>query len=600
MESSANVDHTDHAENAAAIALLGVCALPAANPNAPRTAHHASYIHEILGHAGVCYTPVAFEDIGEKLSGLRILLTVGEKAFDDPLKERLERWVREGGTWISIAGLCGMGDLLGAEYAPATFSLWGGSLRALGEGFLDARENAHPVLADLPLPLHYFSGIAVTATGASVAATVLDAHHRPTGQPALLTRTVGRGQCLLLTPDITGSVVRIQQGVAVTRDGVPAPDGTGPVSDGVLKSDDGQVLDWLLDREPIPAVPGLSVFLQPVADQWRGIVLRSLFYAASEQNLILPLLWFYPNDIPALGHISHDTDGNKPEHGWMLLETMRAAEARSTWCVIMPGYTPDIIRAIIADGHELATHFDSMTEGCPWGESYFDAQWRQLCEMFGPDHKPTTNKNHYLRWEGDTEFFDWCIKRGITLDQSKGASKTGEAGFNFGTCHPYRPIAPDGTLLPIHELPTPTQDLLVFAPAEIVPPLLESVKGQYGILHLLFHPAHIDKPGVADSLKDAVALGRENGLEWWTGREIVQWEAARRQSQWEFGSETASMTANAALNGATLLCLSPGGALVSVDGQTATETVERWGFRFQTVTRDLAAGETVRITVENN
>ncbi len=571
---------------------LGVCALPAPSPNAPRTAHHAPYIHEILGHAGLCYQTVAPDQIAETLNHLQILLTVGEKTFEGPLKERLEQWVRAGGVWISIAGLCGMAELVGAEYAAASYTLWGGSLRALGEGFLDARESAHPILADLPLPLHFFSGIAVNAAASDikVLASVLDAHNRPTAFPALLTRTVGDGQCLLLTPDVTGSVVRIQQGVAVTRDGIPAPDGTGPVTDGVLKSDDGQVLDWLLDRQPVPGVPGLSVFLQPVADQWRGIVLRAIFFAARERNLALPLLWFYPRGLAALGHISHDTDGNKPEQGRRLLETMREANAHSTWCVIMPGYAPDIIRAIIADGHELATHFDAMTDGCPWGETYFDAQWRQLCEMFGPDHKPTTNKNHYLRWEGDTEFFDWCIARGITLDQSKGASKTGEAGFNFGTCHPYHPVAPDGTVLPIHELPTPTQDLLVFAPAEIVPPLLESVKGQYGILHLLFHPAHIDKPGVADSIRNAVALGRENGLEWWTGREIAEWEEARQKTTWKPAGDGFTLAAETALAGATLLCLVP---------RSTEATIKRWGFDFQTMTCDLAGGETLRITGEN-
>ena len=576
----------------ATLATLGVCVLPAPHPNAPRTIQHAPYIQEILGHAGIGYSPVAFEEIEERLTGLQILLTVGEKAFDAALGETLERWVRDGGTWISVGGLCGMGQLIGAEYTPAAYSLWAGGLRALGEGFLDARESTHPILADLPLPLHFFSGITVTATTAEVLASTLDAHHRPTGQPAVLTRTVGRGASFLLTPDITGSIVRIQQGVAVTRDGVPAPDGTGPVTDNVLKSDDGQVLDWILDREPVPGVPGLSAFLQPVADQWRGIVLRSIFYAASERNLSLPLLWYYPKGLPALGHISHDTDGNRPELGWRLLQTMREAHAHSTWCVILPGYSSEIIGAIIADGHELATHFDSMTEGCPWGEPYFDAQWRQLSEMFGPDHKPTTNKNHYLRWEGDTEFFDWCISRGITLDQSKGASKTGEAGFNFGTCHLYHPVAPDGTLLPIHELPTPTQDLLVFAPTEIVPPLLRSVKAQYGILHLLFHPAHIDKQGVADSLKNAVALGRENGLEWWTGRQIADWEEARRKARWTVSENGLTLTADTALAGATVLCLLPTGA-------SAEGTIQRWGFNFQTVTCDLAGGETLRITGEN-
>src|SRR5581483_1526368 len=99
----------------------------------------------------------------------------------------------------------------------------------------------------------------------------------------------------------------------------------------------------------------------------------------------------------------------------------------------------------------------------------FVAQLRQLAQMFG--ETPTSNKNHYLRWEGDTEFFDWCVRRGIRLDQSKGVSKTGSAGFNFGTCHPYRAVDPEERVLPVLELPTPTQDLVVFAPESLGAPL---------------------------------------------------------------------------------------------------------------------------------
>src|SRR5688500_20191428 len=80
--------------------------------------------------------------------------------------------------------------------------------------------------------------------------------------------------------------------------------------------------------------------------------------------------------------------------------------------------------------------------------------------MFGGE-KPVTNKNHYLRWENDTDIWDWCAKHGIGLDQSKGASKTGEAGFNFGTCHTYFPARFDGSVIDVLELPTPTQDLFV-------------------------------------------------------------------------------------------------------------------------------------------
>lgn len=574
---------------------LGVCVLPEPPKNAPRTVCYGAYLHEILGHAGLGYDPLTLDDLPAALlegGGLKILVTVGEYPLPDELKTRLASWVTAGGAWLSLGGVCGLDALLGAFPSPPSFAVWGGGgLRALGEGFLEARSSEHPVLADLPLPLHYFGGIAVTAAqdGETVLAPTLDAHYRPGEYPALIENAIGAGRCLLLTPDVTGAIVRIQQGVAVTRDGVPAPDGTAPLNDGVLKSDDGQALDWLLDREDVPNAPGLRAFLQPVADQWRGLVLRAIFYLAEKQNAAIPLLWYYPDNLPALGHVSHDTDQNAPAQAWKLLDTLRQTEIQSTWCVILPGYEPEIIAAIRQAGHELATHFDALSDGCPWTEETFDAQWQELRALFGDN--PATNKNHYLRWEGDTEFFDWCLRRGLTMDQSKGASKTGEAGFNFGACHPYRPVAPDGTVLPIHELTTPTQDLQVFAPEAIVPPLLDAVMRQHGILHFLFHPAHIEKPGVADALLRAVAAGRERGLRWWTAGAISRWENARRAAAWQTDDRgRVSLTAapDAALPGATLLILAP-------RDDNAAETVERWGFRFHASIRNIGPGETVRL-----
>lgn len=568
-----------------------------------RTTAYSSYIHEILGHYGLCYETVAWDDLPERLSRLRLLVTVGEHRFPDSLKTALTEWVTQGGgAWLSIGGLCGMGELLGADYEPAAYIGWGGTgaLRTLGEGYLEPEQSSggHPALGVLPLPLHFFGGVSAMAQGATVLASVLDSHHRPTSRPAVLEREAGVGRCLLIAPDVIGSIVRIQQGMPITRDGIPAPDGTGPVADGVLKSDDGQALDWLLDRQPFPDVPGLSGFLHPVADLWSGVLLRSIFHLANQANVSLPLLWLYPHNLPALGHVSHDTDGNDPAKAHLLLETLAKADIHSTWCVILPGYDSEIIDAIRAAGHELATHYDALEH--PWSEAEFDRQFGLLREMFGGE-QPVTNKNHYLRWQGDTEFFAWCAARGLTMDQSKGASKTGEAGFNFGTCHPYRPVAPDGGILPLWEMATPTQDLEVFAPQGILPPLLDAAARHHGILHLLFHPAHIDKPGVADAIVNAVRAGREQGLEWWTAREISAWEAARRQAVWSEEEGTGpTLTAPTALPGATLLYLAPPGRDLRISGEPAdAQSVERWGFRFHAVTRDMMAGESIKIEVVN-
>ena len=247
-----------------------------------------------------------------------------------------------------------------------------------------------------------------------------------------------------------------------------------PICDTILKADDGLVLDWIFDRQPVPGAPGLSAFMQPIADLWRELLLRAIFHLAEAQAVTLPLLWLYPRNLPALGEISHDTDLSEPQLALRLLEALDQAQIHSTWCVILPGYPPEVIAAIRAAGHELAMHYDSFSVDRPWGEANFRGQREALTEMFG-GQAPISNKNHYLRWEGDSDLWNWCVRAGIQLDQTKGPSKTGGIAFTFGTCHPYFPVDPAGRLLDVLELPTLTQDMLLTSPMAALAPMLDGV-----------------------------------------------------------------------------------------------------------------------------
>jgi hypothetical protein len=191
------------------------------------------------------------------------------------------------------------------------------------------------------------------------------------------------------------------------------------------------------------------------------------------------------------------------------------------------------------------------------------------------------------------EFFDWCAQRGIQLDQSKGASKTGEAGFNFGTCHVYFPVRFDGAVVDVLEMATPTQDLNVFAPEPLVDALLDSALANHGIMHLLFHPAHVHKPEVAGAIGRAVAKAKAKGLEWWTARQVNTWERARRGIRWsnyEARENAAQITLESrdALAEATVLWLAAGDA----------KAVRRWGFDFSSTPLTLAPGERRELTSE--
>jgi hypothetical protein len=578
---------------------LGVCVLPERSENAPRCGAQPGYIHEILAHAGLCYQTIAYTDLVELLPALRVLVTVGETTLEEEMRSLLQDWIHRGGAWLSLGGVCGLTELWCLEYArPGYRAKWGASgACTLGEGYLafDEREPRHPVLERLRIPLHFFNGLALVQAVGSAAncagAGLLDAHGRPREGIAFQECRFGEGFGLLIAPDAVGAVQRIQQGVAVTGDGIPAPDGTAPVTDGVLKSDDGMVLDWHFDRQEVPGVPGYQAFLEPVADQWRELILRAIFHLCRVTETSLPLLWLYPRNLPALAHMSHDSDGNDPERGKRLLELLAEAEIHSTWCIIMPGYERALVDEIRAAGHELAMHYDAVSDGYLWSRRDFERQWRGLCELFG--EQPVSNKNHYTRWEGDVEFFRWCQKRGIQMDQSKGASKTGEAGFNFGTCHPYFPVDPCGETVDVLEISTPTQDLEVFAPMALALALLDAAERHHGVLHILFHPAHTHKPEVGAALVEIGAAAKARGLEWWTASQLNGWERARRRAKWTVGEDRFQVTLHcgAGLEEATLLLFNAGSDHLQVNGKEhGISTVTRWGLQFESVILDFEAG----------
>lgn len=581
-------------ESGALLYSIGVCVPEAPPRNVPRTTSYSNYIHEILGHAGLCYRAISSEALTYELSRLKVLVTVGNGELSEDTQAALQAWVQNGGAWLAVGGTCGMHTLFGLQTRQPQYTGvgWGGQSATLGEGYLDIENTAHPVLKDVPLPLHFFNGIAVQGgEDVQVLAGVSNAHQHPSPFVGISEKYVGKGRCFLIGPDVVGTVVRIQQGVAVTRDGVSAADGSGTLSDGVLKCDDGMVLDWTFDRQDTPDAPGLRCFLEPIADHWRALLLRSIFYLAGECDVPLAMLWLYPRNLPAVAHLSHDSDGNDPELARRLLEVTREENVHATWCIILPGHEPALIDAIQNDGHEIATHYDAMDYD--WSEAEFDSQWKQLCEQFG--EQPVSNKNHYTRWEGDTEFFEWCEKRGIQMDGSKGPSKWGEAGFTFGTCLPYYPVAPDGRVLDVLEVPFLSQDLGIFIAPIVTAPFIRGVLRAHGVLHMLFHPSHIPRPEVENALRTVVRSAREAGLEWWTSREINNWERARRGVQWSTrsGDNEAAVTLHCTqlLSQATVLFSIPKDCNVVLDGVLQqTKIVRRWGWEFQSIVTDLAPG----------
>jgi hypothetical protein len=574
---------------------LGVCIFDKTKRNFPDCNSHRQYIFEILEHAGLPFMQIQPETLSELLPELKLLVTVGDAQLEDSFLKAIRKWVQQGGAWLSLGSICDLGDVHGVQsvsspgYRGKPFAY---EQCTLGEGYLRP-DRQHPVL-DLLLNLHYYNGIIVKVLSeqAEILASTLDAHGSESGFPALVESTFGDGHTLFLAPDAVGAVVRISHGTAVTADGISAPDGSAPVNDNMLKCDDGQVLDWHFDRQEVPGVPGIKGFFEPVADQWREVILRSIFYLAAKVEMNLSLLWLYPRNLPALAHLSHDTDGNNPALGERMLEEVGKAGIHSTWCVIKEsaiGYPKWLIEKIKAAGHELAIHYNAVN--FPWSEEEFALQYRQLTELFG--EFPVSNKSHYTRWEGGTEFFDWCRRQNIALDQTKGPSKLGEVGFNFGTAQLYFPLADNGEIHIVLEQTLHTQDLMITAPPEIIPPLLNAIKKHHGVLHALFHPAHIAKDGVAESLQQMIQQAKEFGLEWVTAAQLNSWERARRkvnllcEYEKNCSSPKVLLSSPESLADATILTLGKH-QNIEINGQPyPAQSCVRWGVEFSAVTLDV-------------
>jgi hypothetical protein len=550
------------------------------------------YITEILRRAGLFFEQLPLAG-ATSLAGRpkAVVVLAGDLPLTAAERQLLVTWVQAGGSLIGIGGTSGLDDVFGvASKTPAA------------EGWIRVTAEDHPITAGLRSSLHVFGGYAVKPGTATVLAE-LDSAHRAARGSAILENRFGQGRAVLLAPDLLFSVVHIQQGVTALNDARPPLDGSAPVNEGILKAEDGLVLDWQRDREPL-APDGGAVFLEPITDELREIVLRGIFHLARQQAIALPMLWYWPQALRAVGHISHDTDGNDPKKAVALLEVMNRCQIKSTWCTLFPGgYPAEFYGALKKQGFEIALHYDAMTGGpqTSWSKENFLLQHAWLMDVAGLRHIDS-NKNHYTRWEGRLDFYRWCEEVGIESDQTRGPSKKGTIGFPLGGSQPYFPLDDEGPApryLNVLEVNMLTQDLKVVCPPGYGRELLDSAARHHGVAHFLFHPAHILEPLVADTLQGLVDYGRSQGLEWWTNRQILHWETRRRAVEAEFDASGVTLSAPAPLEQATLMVLKPkpgAPAAITVNSRAVNATPTTvYGFEFDSLTLDLKG--TVRLGI---
>ncbi len=492
-----------------------------------------AYAEEVLLQAGIPFKRI--ESVEQLSSGagdydIVVAALVGE---DEEAASRLFAFMKRGGVIVALANVNMLARRLG--YGAAVRMDCG--YARFGDGYPKA--EAVRFLGAVPWQQH--------SAGRPDAVRYDDAgleeefghlcRERPDGVPAgaaLQRFRIGAGWLERWAVDIAGTSVCMQQGIApVLKDGPPAPDGSAPIDDGLLKADDGFAMDWTHDR--VVTDTGIPYLPHPYVDYWRELFAGRLIGMALERGLSVPIVDYWPAGIEQVAMLSHDSDLNGDANAEAALKLLAECGVRSTWCMIEEGYSSDMYRRILEAGHELALHYNAVEgDKGKWAEEEFVRQLSWFAAATGLPGA-VSNKNHFTRFEGWGELFEWCEKYGVKSDQTRGPSKKGNVGMLFGTCHPYFPMAwstERNRIYDVVEIGFLTQDLDLserWPDSSVIVPFLDRVQSVSGVAHFLVHQIHIgNHESVRDSVRRIVHEARRRNFTFLTGKEINDWLRVRR------------------------------------------------------------------------
>lgn len=562
------------------------------------------YCRELLDHAGLFYQEIDPHYLTRFLPTLSLLVTIGSSRFSQEEREAVKEFVVKGGVWIAIGSTCGCDELFGVQTERNPFADSDTDL-SLGEGYLcAASEQSSPPEGgdkgiDLSLgeieALHFFGGVAVRPATGKVLGVIQDAHGRPTPYAAIVHHRVEQGWTLLFAVHLGKTISTIRQGRAVTEDGIAPSDGSALLEDGVLRAEDGIVLDWYSDRSPslqqaqerwLP-----PYFKLPIADCWYALFLRAMFQAVQSTNTICPLLWYYPRHLNALGLLSFDSNNEEPEKILHCLHFFALIGARATWCIQPPGYPLNLYRELRRREHEIGLCFALDLPGNKTAGA-LHMQREQIRRNASLSDLGAVRLKE-LRWRGGTQIYEWCDQVGLQVELGRGGYSLGTGGFAFGSCHPWKPLHSTGEFARTYVIPLLLHEVGTRSPFPMAYELLEQAIHHYGIAHFSLRPEVTTQSEGAEELRRLVGHGRLKGMEWWTAKEIIAWEEGRRKIyhrliQQEEESWELQLTAPVTMEDFSLLLLCSFPPQLQLGGRVLTpRSLERYGIPFYAFQFDL-------------
>lgn len=548
---------------------------------------YSAYCKEILQHSGLCFDEVARAQLPLLLPHQTLLITAGEGVIHEELANALMNFMEQGGVWIAIGCVYGKENLFGVQLATPPPQVEQPFIR-LGAGYA-LFEGFETLFAHLKTPLRFFGGVAVEATTAEPVAALLDCHQNPTPFCAVARQRWGKGEAILIAPNLGETLVRIQMGACVHEDGIAPSDGTAPLNDGVLRCEDGIMLDWRFDRSP--DLEGLPLFQTPVTDHWREVLIRLVLQASQRAGLICPLIWHYPRHQTGAGVLTVETSSQLPDSDQACNRLLTLVGIKATWGVQHVAQTQSFYRELQKRDNEIALIYEPAD---PQELMRYSSLQMQLDHVRRFTSVRTVNAVQIqgLQWRGKLEFYEQCERVGLSIDINRGGYAPGAAGFAFGGCQPWRPLRRDGALSNLYVLPLLGYQIGSRLSMQTARDLVDQAAEVYGVAHFTVNTEFTALEQQADTLLKLLAHARSRGLEWTTASELIAWEESRRQLRYRLAQSQnglqMGLVSPKTINNLSLLFLTPEPMHFSTGvNELSPQTVERYGMSFQAIQVDV-------------
>lgn len=410
-------------------------------------------------------------------------------------------------------------------------------------------------------------------------------------------RSIKAGSVHFVAPHVGQTISMMVFGRSVETDGIGPADTSAVLDDGILRAEDGTMLDFAKDR-PTEG-QSMPYFAHAHADAVRELWLRSVFEACECTNKALMVTWHLPGSATSAAMLTIDCAEPNVDQFQDSHRFLANLGARPSWLVGHIGFPNDIYRVMNNSLHEVGVLYDRAHEDS-WESEKLRLQHLSLTRAAATRHSDAIRASNG-RWEGYLQPYNAIARSSARISVAKGGRQPGTSGFLFGGSRPVQAIHRDGTATGVFEVP-----YVAFVPKFPDPAaenVITEVAQRHGIFHIAAELGDLKTIEAQASLRRLIMLAKQAHMKFILPSELAHLETQRRQLRVQVQSATESnVIAITPIEDIEDLTLLFSGIMemeaTCMGNPMRVERVHRYGMGWWRVTLDLEGKRTTPIIIE--